>query len=234
MTGKLYLIPNTLGESNIEKVIPSDVFHIIKSLKFFAVENIRTARRFLKKVDKDIVIDDLNFSILDKNTQEAELSKIIHPLLNGENLGIISEAGCPGVADPGANLVELAHKKGITVIPLVGPSSILLAMMASGLNGQSFAFNGYLPIQRNERVNALKLYETRSVKEHQTQLFIETPYRNHQLFDDIVVTCKPYTRLCIACDITLESEFIQTKTINEWQKNRPDINKRPAIFIIQG
>ena len=234
MTGRLYLIPNSLGESNIEKVIPSDIFHIIKSLKFFAVENIRTARRFLKKVDKDIVIDDLNFTILDKNTQEEELSKIIYPLLNGEDLGIISEAGCPGVADPGANLVELAHKKGITVIPLVGPSSILLAMMASGLNGQSFAFNGYLPIQRNDRVNALKLFETRSLKENQAQLFIETPYRNLQLFDDIVVACKPHTRLCIACDITLESEFIQTKTIKEWQKNKPDINKRPAIFIIQG
>ncbi|MBN2166825.1 MAG: SAM-dependent methyltransferase [Marinilabiliaceae bacterium] len=233
MAGKLFLIPNTLGDTNINSVIPNEIVNICTSLKYFAVENIRTARRYLKKVNPAIVIDDLHFSVLDKNTKPAELSSIITPALNGESIGIISEAGCPGVADPGANLVELAHKKKIQVIPLVGPSSILLAMMASGLNGQSFAFNGYLPIQRHEKINALKNYELRSKKENQAQLFIETPYRNMQLLDDIIASCNPQTRMCIASDITLETEFIQTKTINEWKNKKPNLNKRPTIFIIQ-
>ena len=234
MIGNLYLIPSTLGESAVERVIPAEVVKIIQSLTHFVVENERTARRFLKKVDSTIDINLLSFYILDKDTPQREKAGLLKPLLDGISVGILSEAGCPGIADPGADLVELAHQKNIRIIPLVGPSSILLAMMASGMNGQSFAFNGYLPVKSAERTEAVRRLETRSMKEHQSQVFIEAPYRNLQLFDDLLTACKPTTRLCVACDITLETEFIITKTIAQWQKSRPDIQKRPAIFIIQG
>jgi len=233
MTGILYLIPNTLGDTLIERVLPEEVTKIVSSLTHFAVEDIRTARRFLKKINKEICIDNLHFSILNKETPKTELIDILEPILGGMSMGIISEAGCPGIADPGADLVELAHLKNIRVTPLVGPSSILMAMMASGMNGQSFAFNGYLPIKKNEKSEALKMFENRSFKEHQSQVFIEAPYRNAQLLEDILQICKPSTKLCIACDETLDTEFILTKTIGEWQRQKPDIHKRPAIFIIQ-
>ncbi|MFT3739354.1 MAG: SAM-dependent methyltransferase [Breznakibacter sp.] len=234
MTGILYLIPSTLGDSPIDRVLPAEVSQLIKSLVYFVVENERTARRFLKIVDRSIQIDALVFSVLDKDTPASQRAGLLKPLLEGHNVGILSEAGCPGIADPGADLVELAHEKGIRIVPLVGPSSILLAMMASGMNGQSFAFNGYLPVKKHEKDEAIRRYELRSLKEHQAQVFIEAPYRNVQLFDDLLTVLKPDTKLCIACDITLDTEFIATRTVSRWKGKRPDIQKRPAIFIVQG
>jgi 16S rRNA (cytidine1402-2'-O)-methyltransferase len=210
------------------------VCKIIQSLVHFVVENERTARRFLKRVDPNIQIDALKFSVLDKDTPAAQKSVMLNPLLEGHHVGILSEAGCPGIADPGADLVEMAHLKNIHVVPLVGPSSILLAMMASGMNGQSFAFNGYLPVKKNEKDEAIRRFELRSIKERQSQVFIEAPYRNIQLFDDLVAVLKPATRLCVACDITLDTELIVTRTAAEWKGKKPDIQKRPAIFIVQG
>lgn len=232
MKGQLYLLPNTLGESPIEYNLPSDVIEIIKSIKFFVVENVRSARRFLKKVDREIVIEELTFFVLDKHTKTNDIPSFLQPLLEGRNMGMLSEAGCPGVADPGAEIAKLAHEKNIRVVPLVGPSSILLSVMASGLNGQSFAFHGYLPVKKGEAPKAIKDLEERSRRENQTQLFIEAPYRNMRMLQDIVQTCGPKTRLCIACDITLDSEYIVTKTIAQWKGKLPDINKRPAMFLI--
>ena len=234
MRGNLYLIPNTLGESPIERNLPHDTIEIIRSTKYFVVENIRSARRFLKKVDKQIIIDELTFFVLDKHTNPNDIPGFLKPLLDGHHLGMLSEAGCPGVADPGADIVKLAHEKGLEVVPLVGPSSILLSVMASGLNGQSFAFNGYLPLKKGDVGKQIKHLEERSIREKQTQLFIETPYRNMKMLQELVTTCRPQTRLCIACDITLETEYIQTKTIAKWKGKLPDINKRPAIFLILG
>jgi 16S rRNA (cytidine1402-2'-O)-methyltransferase len=234
MSAILYLIPTTLGESPIERVLPAEVCEIIRSLTYFVVENERTARRFLKRVDAAIDINALQMSVLDKDTPAIQKAALLKPLLDGQSIGIMSEAGCPGIADPGAELVELAHQKQIRIVPLVGPSSILLAMMASGMNGQSFAFNGYLPVKRNEKDEAVRRYELRSIKERQSQVFIEAPYRNLQLFDDLMVMLKPNTRLCIACDITLDTEMIITRTVAQWKGKVPDIQKRPAIFIIQG
>ncbi len=232
MKGQLYLIPNTLGESPIERNLPNETIALIKSIKYYVVENIRSARRFLKKVDKAIEIDDLTFFVLDKHTKANDIPSFLKPLSNGINMGMLSEAGCPGVADPGAEIAKLAHEKNIRVIPLVGPSSILLSVMASGLNGQSFAFHGYLPVKKGEAPKAIKALEERSRRENQTQLFIEAPYRNASMLQHIVQTCGPKTRLCIACDITLETEYIVTKTIAQWKGKLPDINKRPAIFLL--
>jgi len=233
MSGVLYLIPNTLGECDLEQVLPSVNFKIIKEIKHFIVEDVRTARRFLKKVDKEINIDELQFFTLNKHTSPEEISGYLSPLKTGSNVGIISEAGCPAIADPGAEIVRIAQAKNYRVVPLVGPSSILLALMASGFNGQSFAFTGYLPIQGNERIQTIKQLEKRAQHERQSQLFIETPYRNMKILEDILNTCQPNTQLCIACDITLESEYIKTKSIAEWKKEKlPDLNKRPCIFLI--
>ncbi len=234
MKGNLYLIPTTLGESPIERNLPHDTIEIIRSVKYFVVENIRSARRFLKKVDKTIEIDELTFFVLDKHTNLDDIPGFLKPMHDGHHLGMLSEAGCPGVADPGADIVKLAHEKNLHVVPLVGPSSILLSVMASGLNGQSFAFNGYLPLKSGEVAKHIKRLEERSIKESQTQLFIETPYRNMKMLQELIAACRPQTRLCIACDITLETEFIQTKSIAQWKKNMPEINKRPAIFLILG
>ncbi len=232
--GKLYLIPSTLGGSSIDFNVPKANKEIILSLKYFIVENIRTARRFMKKVDTSIDIDSLTFYVLDKRTKTSTIPSFLNPINNGHSIGILSEAGCPGVADPGADVVKLAHKKNIKIIPLIGPSSILLSVMASGLNGQNFAFNGYLPVKTGETSKAIRELEQRSIHLKQTQLFIETPFRNTKILKDIISTCKPTTQLCVACDITLDTEFIITKTIAEWKGKTPDINKRPAIFLIQG
>ncbi len=234
MKAQLYLIPNTLGESPIEYNLPTETIDIIRSIKHFVVENIRSARRFLKKVDKSIEIDDLTFYVLDKHTNPNDIPGFLKPINDGYPLGLLSEAGCPGVADPGADVVKLAHEKKIRIVPLVGPSSILLSVMASGLNGQSFAFNGYLPLKKGEVGKFIKHLEERSIREKQTQLFIEAPYRNMKLLQELINTCRPQTRLCIACDITLETEYIQTKTVAQWKGKVPDINKRPAIFLILG
>ena len=228
----LFLIPTTLGENNIDKVIPSGNCAVIKSIKYFIVEDIRTTRRFLKKIDSTINIDELTFYELNEHTDKKELTEFIKPLIEGFDMGIISEAGCPGIADPGADVVRLAHEKNIKVIPLVGPSSILLSLMASGMNGQNFAFLGYLPVKPLERIKSIKDIEKRSGIEKQTQIFIETPYRNMKLFEDLIANLSDQTRLCIAADLTLESEFIRTQTVAAWKNRVPDLNKRPAIFLI--
>jgi 16S rRNA (cytidine1402-2'-O)-methyltransferase len=228
----LYLIPNTLGDSSFESVMPTELAPTIRNLKYFIVENIRNARRYLSKIG-EIVIDDLTFYKLNKHTQKEEMSSFLEPLKNGNSMGIISEAGLPGIADPGADIVALAHQKKYTVKPLVGPSSILLALIASGMNGQSFVFHGYLPIKPHERVKKLKQIEATSEREHQSQIFMETPYRNQKFLADILQNCNQHTKLCIATDITLESEFIETKTIGEWKKRTPNIQKRPTIFVLQ-
>ncbi len=228
----LYLIPVTLGESELGHVIPASHKEIIQSISYFIVENIRTARRFLKKADKDIDIDQLHFYELNEHTDVTQIHTFLEPIEKGYSVGVMSEAGCPGVADPGADVVRIAHEKDIHVIPLVGPSSILLAMMASGMNGQNFAFNGYLPIKKDEKARHIQFLEKRIYSENQSQLFIEAPYRNSQLLDDLLANCQPRTRLCIACDITLETEFIKTLPVSEWRKNKPDIRKRPAIFVL--
>lgn len=229
--GKLYLLPNLLGETTVERVIPGDVIDVIKHIRIFATENIKNTRRYLKKIDKAINIDELTFLDLNEHSDIKDIETYI-PYLKDNDMGIISEAGCPGIADPGAELVALAHRHNYQVVPLVGPSSILLALIASGCNGQNFSFNGYLPVNRSERVKALKNYEKQSAAENRTQIFIETPYRNLQLLEDIVSSLSPLTRLTIACDITTENEYIKTMQVKEWKHEKPDINKRPTIFIL--
>ncbi len=229
---KLYLIPTTLGDTSIERVLPPDLTPLISSVTVFIVENIRTARRFLKKVNPAIVIDDLTFFELNQHTDKKEINRFLDPIKNGLDIGIISEAGCPAVADPGAEVVKIAHTRNIQVVPLVGPSSILMALMASGMSGQNFAFNGYLPIKNPEKAMQIKMLEKRMQAEGQTQLFIETPYRNAQLLNDLLQNCDPMTMLCVAVDITLETEFILSKPVSYWKTNIPDIQKRPAIFMI--
>ena len=228
----LYLIPTTLGETSLDAILPAQNSIIVESLKYFIVENTRTARRFLKKVNREINIDELTFFELNQHTHAEEIAHFLQPLKAGNDMGIISEAGCPAIADPGADVVALAQQQGFRVVPLVGPSSILLSLMASGFNGQSFTFYGYLPIVQSERVKMLKKMETHIYSEHQTQLFIETPYRNMKMLEDILSVCQPATKLCIAVDITLETEFIRTKTIKEWKYQKPDLNKRPCIFLL--
>ena len=232
--GNLYLIPTTLGESDTARVIPSEVSEIVKGISYFIVENIRTARRYLRKMDPALNIDDLTFFELNQHTDSQVTTAYLNPILEGFDVGIISEAGCPGIADPGAEVVKQAHLKQIRVIPLVGPSSILLSLMASGMNGQNFAFVGYIPVKPAERVKAIREIERRSGVEKQTQIFIEAPYRNTQLINDLISTLNDQTRLCIACDITLDTEYIKTQTVAQWKKGVPDLNKRPAIFLIQG
>lgn len=228
----LYLLPVTLGETPIEKVLPAYNKEIILDIKHFIVEDVRSARRFLKKVERSINIDELTFYPLNKHTSPEDISGYLKPLTEGNPMGVISEAGCPAVADPGADVVAIAQRKNLKVIPLVGPSSIILSVMGSGFNGQSFAFHGYLPIEPNERAKRIKTLEQRVYSENQTQLFIETPYRNHKMMEDIIKNCRPQTKLCIAANITCEDEFIKTKTIKEWQGKLPDLNKIPCIFLI--
>lgn len=228
----LYLIPTTLGDTELDKILPSGNAEIVSSIRYFIVENIRTTRRFLKKINREINIDEITFFELNQHTKPEEIFRFLQPLKAGNDMGIISEAGCPAIADPGADVVALAQTQNFNVVPLVGPSSILLSLMASGFNGQSFAFLGYLPVQQGERIKALKKMENRIYSEHQTQIFIETPYRNMKMLEDIIATCQPDTKLCIAADITLDTEFIKTKTVSAWKNQFPDLNKRPTIFLI--
>lgn len=233
MTPALYLIPVTLGDTPTEKVLPAYNKEIILGIRHFIVEELRTARRFLKQVERSIDIDELTFYPMGKHADAALFSQYLEPLRHGEPVGVISEAGCPAVADPGADIVAIAQREGLRVVPLVGPSSILLAVMASGFNGQSFAFHGYLPIDPSQRAKRLKQLEARAVSEAQTQLFIETPYRNARLFADICSACNPQTRLCIAAGLTTEDEYVRTRTLREWKKQgMPDLGKIPAIFLI--
>ena len=232
MKTAVYLIPVTLGDTPYENVIPNYNISIIKDIKVFVVENIKSAKRFLAKIEGSHV-DDAVFYELSEHTKANEILNYLDCIQNGVSVGVISEAGCPAIADPGADLVALAQKKNIPVVPLVGPSSILLALMASGFNGQSFTFNGYLPVKPNERANKIKTLESKCYKDNQTQLFIETPYRNNQMFETIISSCKADTRLCIAAGITTDNEFIKTKTISQWKKEGiPEIKKVPAIFAL--
>ncbi|MCI7728889.1 MAG: SAM-dependent methyltransferase [Bacteroidales bacterium] len=231
----IYLIPTHLSNAPLSNVLPDYNFKIIKQIKYFIVENIRTARRFLKQVDRTINIDELTFFELNEHTDKTLLISYIEPIKNNNDIGIISEAGCPAIADPGADIVSIAQEKNIKVVPLVGPSSILLSLMASGFNGQSFAFNGYLPIDKNERINTLKRFEKKIFSESQTQIFIETPYRNVQLVEDICKTLSDNIKLCIAVDITSDSEIIKTKTIRQWKSTIDSIgtiHKKPTIFLL--
>lgn len=232
MAAKIYLLPTTLGDSDLDWVIPTRVRQLVNETDHYIVENNKTARRYLIKAGIEKKIDDLHFYTLNKRTQPHEVERFLQAAIQGNNMAVISEAGTPGVADPGADVVALAHQKGLQVVPLVGPSSILLALMASGLNGQNFAFNGYLPIKKGERIKKLRQLEARSKSEQQSQLFIEAPYRNNAMLADILECCKGQTLVTVAADITLESEFIRTLPVAQWKKNKPELHKRPAIFIL--
>jgi len=230
--GDLYLIPTLLGDQLPEMVLPSGTIHILQSLDIMIVEQVRTARRLLSKLHIPRAIDSIQFFELNKHTSPFEMKSFLQPLMEGKSIGLLSEAGMPCVADPGAVVVELAHQSGIKVIPLTGPSSIMLALMASGFNGQSFAFHGYLPIQTNEREQAIKSLEKVAGSTSQTQLFIETPFRNIQLFEAIIKYCQPETMLCIAANISLEDAFIRSQRIAAWRKFQPKIHKIPTVFLI--
>lgn len=231
--GKLYLIPTTLGEEgDPNDVLPQTIKRSIDFIDDFIVENEKTARKFIKSIQPTKVQASLRLSSLNKHTEVSEHSKMLQACLEGKNVGLMSEAGCPGVADPGAVIVKLAHEKGIQVVPLVGPSSILLAIMASGMNGQSFAFNGYIPIDKAEKKTALKNLEKLSQDKNQSQLFIETPYRNNKMLEDIIQALNPSTYICVATDITMPTEFIKTMRASEWKKIKVDLHNRPTIFII--
>ncbi|MCL1625014.1 SAM-dependent methyltransferase [Bacteroides caecicola] len=232
MDAALYLLPVTLGDTPVDKVLPTYNREVIRGIKHFIVEDVRSARRFLKKVDAEINIDELTFYPLNKHTSAEEVSGYLKPLEEGAPMGVISEAGCPAVADPGADVVAIAQRKNLRVVPLVGPSSILLSVMGSGFNGQSFAFHGYLPIEPGERTKRLKELESRIYTESQTQLFIETPYRNNKMAEEILRTCRPQTKLCIAANLTCDGEYIRTKSVKEWKGKLPDLNKIPCIFLL--
>ena len=232
MEPALYLIPVTLGETPINNVLPQYNSEIISGIRHFIVEDIRSARRFLRKVDSQFDIDGSQFYELNKHTAPEAVSGYLKPLQAGLPVGVISEAGCPAVADPGADVVAIAQRKGLKVVPLVGPSSIILSVMASGFNGQSFAFNGYLPVKPDERAKALRKLEQRVYNENQTQIFIETPYRNGKMVEDILVHCRPQTKLCIAANLTCEGEYAKTRTLKEWKGKLPDLSKIPCIFLL--
>ena len=229
--GKLVLIPTTLGMNEPLEVLPISVKKVVEDLDFFIVENEKSARRFIKKIAPRKSQPALRIFVLDKYTTDFESKSFLDPCFKGISVGLLSEAGVPAIADPGANLVMLAHQKKVPVVPLVGPSSIILAMMASGLNGQSFAFNGYLPIEGADRKKKIKEYEKLSKANNQTQIFIETPYRNQKLFAELKRSLTPSTYMCVAADITLPSEYVKTMTIKEWKSENPDLHKRPCIFI---
>lgn len=233
MIGNLYLIPTTLGETEPLEVMPLSVKKVIEQIDYFIVENEKSARRFIKKIAPKKQQPKLILKLLDKYAIETETQTYLDVCKEGIHVGLLSEAGVPAIADPGANIVKLAHQKNIKVVPLVGPSSILMAMMSSGMNGQNFAFNGYLPIDKGERKKALKNLEKLSLDKNQSQIFIETPYRNEKMFLDLKSTLSSNTSLCIAADITLPSEYIKTYTIKDWKHQKPDLHKKPAIFIIQ-
>lgn len=231
MPGKLILIPTNLGESK-NKSIPEYVKEAVKPLRHFAVERDKTARRYLRSIGFSADFDEVTLYDIGKRSEKDDVIECLNPLLEGNDVGVISEAGMPCVADPGQFLVQIAQENKIKVEPLVGPNSILLALSASGLNGQSFAFSGYLPIHKKERQNAIKNLERLVFKNGQTQIFMETPYRNHALIEDVINVCNPNTLLCVACDITLESESIKTMPIEAWKKVKLNYHKRPAVLLL--
>ena len=230
--GKIFLIPVTLGDEDYRRVIPEKVLAVTRSLRLFVVEDLRSSRRYLRLIDKDFPIDETIFHELNEHTNESEIGQYLETVMKGSNMGIMSEAGLPGIADPGAKLISIAHRKKIRVIPLTGPSSILLAIISSGLNGQNFTFNGYLPVKPADRASRLRELEKKS-RDGYAQIFMETPYRNQRMLESILSECSNETLLCIAMDITLPDENIRTMTISEWKKNQPSINDRLVVFIIQ-
>ncbi|WP_339653611.1 SAM-dependent methyltransferase [uncultured Maribacter sp.] len=230
--GNVYLIPSTLGDMAPLEVLPISIKQTIEKLDYYIVENEKTARHFIKKISPRKSQPSLKLSVLNKFTEAQEIPTFLNPCIEGFDIGILSEAGCPGIADPGASVVKIAHEKNIQVIPLVGPSSILLALMASGMNGQNFAFNGYLPIESPDRKKYIKNLERKSKEDNQSQIFIETPYRNNKMLEELIKTLAPSTRICVAADITLPTEYIKTKTAINWKNENVDLHKRPAIFII--
>ena len=232
MKGTLYLIPTVLADDTAAQVLPAQIATQVAALSYFLVENARTARRFIKSVAPSQIIDELRITVIDKDSTPTDISAALKLVQTGTDAGVISEAGCPGIADPGAELARAAHQLGIRVVPLVGPSSLLLALMASGMNGQSFTFHGYLPIEKAKRIAALKNLERLALTQNQTQLFIETPYRNMQLLEDLLTQLQPSTRLCIAASLTATNEYVQTNTVASWQGKLPEIHKQPAVFLI--
>ncbi|WP_179317647.1 SAM-dependent methyltransferase [Winogradskyella undariae] len=230
--GKLYLIPTRLGDNPPLEVLPISIKKIVEELDFYIVENEKTARRFIKRISPNKSQPNLKLQVLNKYTTVEERNTFLNPCLEGISIGLVSEAGCPAIADPGADIANLAHQMDIKVVPLVGPSSILLALMGSGMNGQSFTFNGYLPIDKSERKSKLKTLERLSAEHDQSQIFIETPYRNMKMLEDLVNILHHNTRICVACDLTLPTEYIKTKIAKEWKNNKEDFHKRPSIFII--
>lgn len=232
--GRLYLIPSPLGDVHPLAVLPISVKQHIEKMDHYIVEHEKEARRFIKSIVPHKKQSTLKIQQINKFTAPEEIPSMLDPCFNGFDVGVISDAGCPGIADPGARVVANAHEKNIRVVPLVGPSSLLLAMMASGFNGQNFAFNGYLPIEKGERRAELKRLEKLSKDRDQSQLFIETPYRNNQLLESMVETLSPHTKICVACDLTLATEYIKTSSVEEWKKIKVDLHKRPTLFIIQG
>lgn len=232
MKPALYLIPVTLSDVPLSQVLPAANIEVVRGISHFIVENVRSARRFLKRCDRDIDIDQLTFYELNQHTDPKDIASYLAPLEAGQPMGVISEAGCPAIADPGADVVAIAQRRGLTVVPLVGPSSILMGLMASGFNGQSFAFVGYLPIEASARARRLKELEQRILRDDQTQIFIETPYRNNTLLADLVKHLPGNLRLCVASDITGENEHIVTRTIAQWAAQKPDFGKTPTIFLL--
>jgi 16S rRNA (cytidine1402-2'-O)-methyltransferase len=228
----LYLIPNLLSDAPWQQVLPAYNAGIMERIKYLIVEDLRNARRFLRKVLPGLVIEDIVFMELNKHTPAEQINSYLNVVKEGNDAGIISEAGCPGVADPGAEIVALAHRRGIQVIPLTGPSSILLALMGSGLNGQNFAFSGYLPVKKPDRIRRIQQLEKFALVQNQTQIFMETPYRNNHLINDLLNTCQPSTLLCIAANITAPDQKIITLPIAEWRKNVPKLDKQPVIFLM--
>jgi Predicted methyltransferases len=233
VVGKVYLIPTTLGDNAPLEVMPISIKGTIERIDHYIVENEKTARRFIKRISPNKPQPNLKLQPLNKYTNPAVIPSYLDPCIHGFDIGVLSEAGCPGIADPGSEVVRVAHEKRIQVVPLVGPSSILMAMMASGMNGQNFAFNGYLPIDLAERKNVLKQLERTSQEKGQSQIFMETPYRNNKLLKDLLKILHKSTRLCIACDISLPTEFIKTKSVHEWGEIEIDLDKRPTIYILQ-
>jgi len=231
--GKLYLIPTRLGDNPPLEVLPISVKKLIEIIDDFIVENEKSARRFIKRISPKKPQNVIRLTTLNKYTLDEDIHSFLDPCLNGISMGLLSEAGCPAIADPGSQIVKLAHQQGIRVVPIVGPSSIILALMASGMNGQNFAFNGYLPIDKSERKSRIKALEKRSFDENQSQLFIETPYRNMKMLRDLTTILHPNTRICVACDLTLPTEYIKTQTASQWKNTSEDFHKRPALFIIQ-
>jgi 16S rRNA (cytidine1402-2'-O)-methyltransferase len=232
MAGSIYLIPVTLGGDDFHKVIPDKVINLSKQLRYFIVEDIRSARRFLRLIDKGFPIDDTVFLELNEHTGESEIADYLEPAIKGNDIGLMSEAGLPGIADPGAKITALAHRKNINVVPLSGPSSIILALISSGFNGQNFTFNGYLPVKPAEKTAQIRELEKKS-REGFTQIFMETPYRNQKMFESLIATCNNDTMLCIAADITLPTEFIKSMRIADWKKNIPSLNDKLVVYVLQ-